>query len=173
MESKAKLLGHPIHTMLIPFPLGLLATALIFDLIHVIFDQEALAQAAYYMIAAGIISGLIAAIFGFIDWMAIPNDTRAKSVGVQHMGGNIVVLALFGLAWLLRRDDPNDPGAFPFILELAGGGLAAVTGWLGGELVDRMGVGVDRGAHLNSPSSLGDRPASEGATTGTGQRGNA
>jgi uncharacterized membrane protein len=171
MESKAKLLGHPIHTMLIPFPLGLLATAVVFDLIHLIFDQEALARAAYYMIAAGIISGLLAAVFGLIDWSAIPAGTRAKSVGVQHMGGNVVVLALFGLAWLLRRDDPHDPGAFPIILELAGGALAAVTGWLGGELVDRMGVGVDCGAHLNSPSSLSDRPASEGATTVTGQRG--
>lgn len=171
MESKAKLLGHPIHPMLIPFPLGLLATALVFDLIHVIFDQDNLARAAYYMIAAGIISGLLAAVFGLIDWMAIPNGTRAKSVGIQHMGGNVVVLALFGLAWLLRRDDPHNPGALPIILEVAGGGLAAVTGWLGGELVDRMGVGVDHGAHLNSPSSLRDRPASEGAATVTGQRG--
>jgi hypothetical protein len=48
-----------------------------------------------------------------------------------------------------------------------------VTGWLGGELVDRMGVGVDRGAHLNSPSSLSDRPATDGATEITGQRGSA
>ena len=171
MESKAKLLGHPIHTMLIPFPLGLLATALIFDLIHVVFDQEALARAAWYMIAAGVIGGLIAAVFGTIDWMAIPEGTRAKRIGVQRMSGNVVVLALFGLAWLLRRDDPHDPGAFAIVLELAGGGLAAVTGWLGGELVDRMGVGVDRGAHLNSPSSLSDRPASESATEVIGQRG--
>ena len=173
MESKVKLFGHPVHPMLIPFPLGLLGTAVLFDVIDAIAGEPQLARAAYYMIAAGIISGLLAAIFGLIDWMAIPDGTRAKSVGVQHMGGNVVVLALFGLAWLLRRDEPHDPGAFPIVLELAGGGLAAVTGWLGGELVDRMGVGVDKGAHLNSPSSLGDRPASEGAAEVSGQRGRA
>ena len=170
MESKAKLFGHPIHPMLIPFPLGLLATGLIFDVIDWIFDAEQLARAAYYMIAAGILAGLLAAVFGLIDWLAIPDGTRAKRVGVQHMGANVVVLALFGLAWLLR-DEPHDPGSFPVILELVGGGLAAVSGWLGGELVDRMGVGVDQGAHLNSPSSLSDRPVSEGAVEVTGMTG--
>ena len=173
MESKAKLFGHPIHPMLIPFPLGLLAMGLIFDLIDWIFDAEQLARAAYYMIAAGILAGLLAAVFGLIDWLAIPDGTRAKRVGLQHMGANVIVLALFGLAWLLRRDEPHDPGAFPVILELAGGGLAAVSGWLGGELVDRMGVGVDHGAHLDSPSSLSGRPASEGAAEVTGVAGRA
>jgi uncharacterized membrane protein len=67
MESRAKLFGHPIHPMLIPFPLGLLATALIFDLIHLLFDEASLTRAAYYMIAAGIIGGLLAAVFGLID----------------------------------------------------------------------------------------------------------
>lgn len=170
MESKAKLFGHAIHPILIPFPLGLLATALIFDLNHLIFDQDNLARAAYYMIAAGIIGGLLAAVFGLIDWLAIPDGTRAKRIGLQHMGSNVVVLALFGVAWLLRRDDPHDPGAFPIVLELTGGGLAAIGGWLGGELVERMGVAVEPGAHLDAPSSLSNRPASDGAETATGQR---
>lgn len=171
MESKAKLFGHPIHPMLIPFPLGLLGTAVVFDLINLIDDDwGGLARAAYYMIAAGIIAGLLAAVFGAIDWLAIPSGTRAKRVGALHGLGNVVIVVVFSVAWLLRRDDPTSPTSFVLILELVGVIGALVTGWLGGELVDRLGVGVDPGAHLDAPSSLSGRPASEGGTDvrGTG-----
>src|SRR3954468_19266722 len=80
MESKAKLFGHPIHPMLIPFPLGLLGMAVIFDLLAVFAGQELLGQASHPMIAAGIITGLLAALFGAIDWVAIPAGTRAKGI---------------------------------------------------------------------------------------------
>lgn len=173
MESKVKVLGHPLHPMLIPFPLGLLGMAVVFDLIHLLFDFDGLARAAYYMIAAGFIAGLVAALPGLIDWMAIPKGTRAAAVGLQHMIVNVTVLILFGISWLLRRDDVTDPGALAYILSFAGGGLAMVGGWFGGELVDRMGVAVDRGAHLNSPSSLSGRPADEGAREVVGQTGRA
>ena len=162
MESRAKLFGHPIHPMLIPFPLGLLATSLVFDIIHRLTGNEPWAEVAYWMIVAGIIGGLAAAPFGWIDWFAIPADTRAKPIGLYHGVGNIVVLVLFAVSWFLRRDAPDEPGPVAFILSLIGVALAVVTGWLGGELVDRLGVGVDRGANLNAPSSLSGRPAGEG-----------
>jgi uncharacterized membrane protein len=161
MESRAKLFGHPIHPMLIPFPLGLLATSLVFDVIHRLTGNEPWAEVAYWMIVAGIIGGLAAAPFGWIDWFAIPDGTRAKSIGLWHGVGNVVVLALFVVSWFLRRDAPAEPGVLAFVLSLAGVALAAVTGWLGGELVDRLGVGVDRGANLDAPSSLSNRPATE------------
>ena len=161
MESRAKLLGHPIHPMLIPFPLGLLATSVIFDVIHLVTGGESWAEIAYWMIVAGIVGGLVAAPFGWIDWFAIPSGTRAKSIGLWHGVGNVVVLLLFAVSWLMRRDVPEEPGTLPFVLSLVGVALAAVTGWLGGELVDRLGVGVDRGAHLDSPSALSGRPAAE------------
>jgi uncharacterized membrane protein len=161
MESRAKLFGHPIHPMLIPFPLGLLATSLVFDVIHRLTGNEPWAEVAYWMIVAGIIGGLAAAPFGWIDWFAIPDGTRAKSIGLWHGVGNVVVLALFVVSWFLRRDAPAEPGILAFVLSLAGVALAVVTGWLGGELVDRLGVGVDRGANLDAPSSLSNRPATE------------
>jgi uncharacterized membrane protein len=161
MESRAKLFGHPIHPMLIPFPLGLLATSLVFDVIHRLTGNEPWAEVAYWMIVAGIIGGLAAAPFGWIDWFAIPDGTRAKSIGLWHGVGNVVVLALFVVSWFLRRDAPAEPGVLAFVLSLAGVALAVVTGWLGGELVDRLGVGVDRGANLDAPSSLSNRPATE------------
>jgi uncharacterized membrane protein len=161
MESRAKLFGHPIHPMLIPFPLGLLATSLIFDIIHRLTGTESWAEVAYWMIVAGIIGGLAAAPVGWIDWFAIPADTRAKPIGLYHGVGNIVVLVLFAVSWFLRREAPDEPGMVAFILSLIGVALAVVTGWLGGELVDRLGVGVDRGANLNAPSSLSGRPAGD------------
>src|SRR4051794_29665932 len=107
MESRAKLFGHPIHPMLIPFPLGLLGMALIFDLIALISDGwPSLERAAFYMIAAGIISGLLAAVFGAIDWAAIPSGTRAKGVATTHGLGNVVIVVLFAVSWLMRNDDP-------------------------------------------------------------------
>lgn len=107
------------------------------------------------------LSGLLAAVFGFADWTKIPAGTRAKRVGALHGAGNVAVVALFSLSWLLRRDAPTDPETLAVVLSLAGGGLSMATGWLGGELVDRLGIGVDPGAHPDSPSSLSGRPASE------------
>jgi uncharacterized membrane protein len=76
----------------------------------------------------------------------------------------VVAIVLFIVSWLLRADAPGEPGAIPIVLSLVGVALAGLTGWLGGELVDRLGVGVDDGAHLNSPSSLSGRPANEGSS---------
>src|SRR5256885_11987324 len=88
MESKVKAFGHPIHPMLIVFPLGLLATSLIFDIIHWITGNGFFSVVAFWMISAGIIGALLSAIFGLIDWIAIPADTRAKRIGLWH-GGEI------------------------------------------------------------------------------------
>ena len=160
MEARAKLFGHPIHQMLIVFPLGLLATALFFDLIALAMDRHpGLFAASFYMIAAGIIGGLLAAVFGAIDFLKIPAGTRAKSVGRLHGVGNVIVVVLFAASWWLRRGTPTDPPTLAIVLAAAGAGLATFTGWLGGELVGRLGVGVDDGAHLNAPSSLGGQPA--------------
>src|SRR5687768_12603517 len=166
MHAKARLFGHPIHQMLIVFPLGLLATAVIFDVFHLTTANPRWADIAYWLIVAGILGGLAAAPFGLIDWLAIPGGTRAKQIGLIHGGGNLVVVVLFVGSWLLRRDDPTAPETLALVLSFLGAGLALFTGWLGGELVDRLGVGVDDGAHLNAPSSLSGRPATEGARTG-------
>ncbi len=168
MESRAKLFGHPIHPMLIPFPLGLLITAVLFDVVYLLTDDTLWSQIAFWNIAAGIVGGLAAGVFGLIDWLAIPSGTRAKSVGAWHARGNVLMLLLFGASWFLRRDGDHTPGVIEFLLELVAISLGAITGWLGGELVDRMGVGVDEGAHLNSPNSLSGRPAAEG--TGSSHR---
>lgn len=166
MESRAKFLGHPIHPMLIVFPLGLLATAVIFDIIGLATSNNSWFGISFWMIAAGIIGGLVSAVFGLVDWLAIPTGTRAWRIGLLHGVGNVIVTLLFVVSWFLRRPAPENPSALALTSSFAGAALALVTGWLGGELVDRLGVGVDPGAHLNAPGSLSDRPASEGRFPG-------
>lgn len=171
MESKVKFAGHPVHPMLIVFPLGLLATAVIFDIIYLVSGHSQWTMVAYYMIGAGVIGGLAAAVFGWLDWFAIPNGTRAKRIGLWHGIGNVAVVGLFILSWLLRRENVEVPPTGAIVAGLLALVLAAVTGWLGGELVDRLGVGVDDGAHLDSPSSLSELPAGAGLTTASRFRG--
>jgi uncharacterized membrane protein len=126
----------------------------IFDLIFLAAGSETMAIVAYWVIAAGIIGGLVAAPFGWIDWFAIPRGTRAKSIGLLHGVGNIIVVLLFLGSWFVRRELPERPDAFAFALSFTGAGLALLTGWLGGELVVRLGIGVDEGANPNASSSL-------------------
>jgi len=162
MESRAKLAGHAIHPMLITLPLGLLGTAVVFDIIRAFTDDADFAVASFYMLAAGIIGGLLAALFGLIDWLAIPAGTRAKRVGLWHGAGNVVVVVLFAVSWLLRRgQDDYQPDGLAFWLGVVAVLLALATAWAGGELVERLGVGVDEGANLDAPSSL--RGAAAGA----------
>ena len=160
MEARAKLLGHPIHQMLVVLPLGLLTGAVIFDLLHLVTGGREWAAISYWLIPVGVAAGLLAALFGIADWTKIPRATRAKIVGTRHGLGNTLVVLLFLASWLLRGDPVAAPGATAIVLSFAGGALAMVTGWLGGELVARLGVGVDDGAHLDAPSSLSGQPAS-------------
>jgi uncharacterized membrane protein len=160
MESRARLLGHPIHPMLIVLPLGLFIGAVVFDALYLWQGSPTFAAVAYWNIAAGVVGGLLAAVFGSIDWFAIPAGTRAKRIGLLHGGANVVVVAIFLLIWLMRGARPDTaPTTNLFLLEVVALALGSVAGWLGGELVDRLGVGVDDGAHLDAPSSLSGRPA--------------
>jgi len=104
--------------------------------------------------------GLLAAVFGLIDWLAIPAGTRAKRIGLFHALSNVLAILGFALAFWMRyanRELAATPGIFG--LEVVALVLGAVGGWLGGELVDRLGVGVDSNANLNAPNSMSSRPS--------------
>lgn len=155
MESRLKLLGHPIHPMLVMFPLGLFVTAVIFDFADLVGGPSLLGEVAYWNIVAGLIGGLLAAAAGMVDFVAIPGGTRAKRVGAAHALINVAVMAIFAISWLVRMDEPaRAAGGGLFALELLALAGAGVSAWLGGELVDRLGVGVDRDANLDAPARL-------------------
>lgn len=161
MDSKAKALGHPVHPMLVVFPLGLFGTSLVFDVIRLAGGDDTFAVAAFYMIAAGIVGGLGAAVFGLVDFLAIPRGTRAKTIGAFHGVANVAVVGLFIVSWGIRYGDPSRANGGAILLSVLAVLLSLVAGWLGGELVDRLAIGVDDGAHADAPSSLSRRPAGE------------
>lgn len=98
MKSRARFLRHPVHQMLIVFPLGLLATAVVFDLVSLLSDGPTWPLVAYWTMTAGILGALVAAPFGLVDWLAIPRGTRARRFGAIHGVGNTVVAFLGQLA---------------------------------------------------------------------------
>jgi len=142
--------------MLIVFPLGLLGMSVIFDIVYFATDNSVFSTVAFWMMVAGIAGGLLAAPFGFIDYLAIPARTRAKRVGALHGGGNLVVTLLFLASAVIRRDDPAAPPDTAYVCSFAGFVLALFTAWLGGELVDRLAIGVYEDANVDAPSSLRD-----------------
>jgi uncharacterized membrane protein len=154
MRARAQFLGHPIHQMLVVFPVGLLGMSVIFDLVFFATEEQIFSVVAYWMMVAGVVGGLLAAPFGLVDWLAIPRGTRARRVGALHGLGNVVVLLLFLGSLAIRDDAMALPSSAAYLCSFAGLALALVTAWLGGELVDRLGVGVHENANVDAPSSL-------------------
>jgi uncharacterized membrane protein len=171
MRSRATLLGHAIHPMLIVFPVGLLTTAVVFDVIRIFTNDPRWGDASFWMISAGLIGGLVAAVFGAIDWSGIPRATRAKRVGLLHGFGNAFVLLVFGMSWFSRLLEPSAPTPMAVGLGVVGAVAMMVTGWLGGELIARLGVSVDEGAHANAPSSLSGQSAGAAGAADAARRG--
>ena len=127
-----------LHRILIVFPLGLLGTSFLFDLAWAVTARKELAVTSWWMILAGVTGGVIASIFGIIDFTGIPRGTRARRVGALHGWGNAIVAIFFGVSLLLRRDEPGHPEALAIAMSGLGVLLIVITGWLGGELADRM-----------------------------------
>ncbi len=145
MASKASIAGHPIHPMLIPFPLALWATSFVVDILYYFLRHTTLLVIAKFMIAAGCIGAAAAAIPGIIDWLSIKNGD-VKKVANWHARLNITALVVFVISLLLRMGRYSEfvgrKLTIPFLLSLVGMILITISGWLGGELVFRYGMGV-------------------------------
>lgn len=145
MASKASIAGHPLHPMLIPFPLALWVTSFIVDVIFYFVRNPSLPLISKFMLAAGIIGGLAAAVPGIIDWLAI-RDQKVKRIANWHARLNIIALLIFAASLYLRtRYGASWVGyrlTIPFLLSLVGVILIGISGWLGGDLVYKHGVSV-------------------------------
>src|SRR5438270_11643057 len=106
--TDVRVFRHPVHPMLIVFPLGLLTTSLIFDIIYLGTGEGKWTNAAEFLIGAGVIGGLLAAIFGLLDWIVLPKGSRAKTIGLWHGLVNASVMALFIINWFLRLSAPSE-----------------------------------------------------------------
>jgi uncharacterized membrane protein len=147
MKSKASIGGHPIHPMLIPFPLALWVTSFVADIIFYFVRNSTLLIISKFMLAAGCLAAIAAAIAGFIDWLAIKNG-EVKKVANWHARLNVIALIVFAVSLFLRMGSYSELVGrrltIPFLLSLLGVILISISGWLGGELVFRYGVGSMR-----------------------------
>lgn len=139
-RSTASIAGHPLHPAVVPLPIGFLVGAAVSDAAHLLSGDRFFARASRWLLRGGIVSGAAAATLGATDFATV-RQARGP-IGWAHAGGNAGVLGLSIISLLLRRGARDRvPGAAMALTGLAGG-LLAVTGWLGGELVFRQRVGV-------------------------------
>jgi uncharacterized membrane protein len=155
MQTRTRVMGHPIHPMLVVFPLGLFITAVVFDLVYLVSGNDTFSQVGFWNITAGAIGAILAAAAGLLDWTGIPSSTRAKRLGLWHGGLNALVLVLFLLCWIVRLNEAGHTlGGGLFVVEIIAIAIGGTAAWMGGELVDRLGIGVDEDANPNASSSL-------------------
>ncbi|PRP93685.1 DUF2231 domain-containing protein [Enhygromyxa salina] len=140
--SKAAIAGHPIHPMLIPFPVALLSIVLVTDIVFAVTESTFWSSVSYYALWAGIVSAALAGVFGLIDFVGVP---RARSVraGWAHLLLNIAIVALATVNLILRGGD-TIVHILPvgLTLSIVSTGLLLVSGWYGGELAYRHKIGV-------------------------------
>ena len=143
MRSKAQIKGHPIHPILVGFPIAFFMGTLLFDILAQINERPAFSTLAYYLGIMGIVSALITAIPGFIDYLfTIPPKSSGKKRGAQHGLINVTVVVLFTIAWFYRKGEDASVGLI-LALETVGVIGLFISGWLGGTLVFRNQIGVD------------------------------
>jgi uncharacterized membrane protein len=142
MATPASIQKHPIHPMLIPFPIALWIFSLVCDLIYAMgWGTIIWNDMAFYTMVGGVLGALIAAIPGYIDYRSLTDPQTAK-IGRWHMLINLSIVVLFAINLSLRMW--SEPGAvLPILLSLVGIAMLGVSGWLGGELVYVHGVAVE------------------------------
>jgi uncharacterized membrane protein len=138
--------GHPFHPILVTVPIGAWVASFVFDLASRLSGEPVVfAKGAFWLIGLGLAGAAAAAMLGFLDLFAIPTGTRAFRTGLLHMSLNLVVVAVYLGAFLLRRDRLEQPGGVPtglIVLSAAALLVLGVAGWLGGRLAFHHGVRV-------------------------------
>lgn len=145
MASKASIGGHPIHPMLITFPIGLWSTSFAADVVYYFWRGSSLLLISRFLLAAGCLGAIAAAVPGIIDWLSI-KDAQVKRIANWHARLNIIALIVFALSLYLRTRAGghwvNYHLRIPFLFSFLGMILISISGWLGGELAYKHGVGV-------------------------------
>ena len=139
--------GHPLHPLLVHFPVGLFVMSLLLDLSTFLLGSgNAGVRGAFYSMAGGVIMALLAAVAGLADWSDIRADHPAKKPATTHLWLNVTAVLLYILNLLLRWGELGDTttDAIPLVLSLAGVGILSFSGYLGGTIVYDDGIGVGR-----------------------------
>jgi uncharacterized membrane protein len=142
MKTPASIKSHPLHPILVGLPIGLWIFSLFADIMYLALGHsEAWRIVAFYTLAGGIVTALIAAVPGFIDLLSI-TETKLKRVALAHMIINLLAVVIFAIDWWLRFRQATDARTTT-ILSFVGVVFISVSGWLGGTLVHRYRVSVE------------------------------
>jgi uncharacterized membrane protein len=140
MRTPARILDHPIHPMLIPFPIGLWVFSLAADVTYRVGGDPIWLTMAYWTMLGGTIGALVAAVPGLVDYLSL-TEPRAVRLGTVHLTLNLIIVGLF-VANLVLRTMGNAATGLPFVLSIIGIGLLLVSGWFGWEMIYRQGVAI-------------------------------
>ena len=142
VPSTAAFRGHPIHPMLIPLPIGALVLSLLTDVVFSFGGSEFWAEASWWLLWVGAVTGVLAALVGLVDYVTI-HRVRTHRAGKIHLVSNLAVLGLVAVNLVLRAGE-HASAVTPagLIVSIVTAGLLGVSGWYGGELSYRHGVGV-------------------------------
>lgn len=142
-RSTASIAGHPLHPMIIPFPIAFLVSAFATDLVFLNTGAPGWATASMWLLGAGVVMAVVAALFGFTDFFG-EGRIRALRTAWWHMGGNLVAVVLAAVNWWLRYSGGALEGVPGTGVILSGAVVALLlfNGWMGWELVYRHHVGV-------------------------------
>jgi uncharacterized membrane protein len=148
MASPASIAGHPIHPMIIPFPIALWIFSLVADLIYLWRGNPVWRNyIAFYTLLGGIIGAVVAAVPGFIDWLSL-KDRDVFKIANWHARLNVIALLIFAAGFYLRTTSGsalvNGSYTIPIGLSIFGVILILISGYLGGEMVFKHGVAVDQ-----------------------------
>jgi uncharacterized membrane protein len=147
MASPASIGGHPIHPMIIPFPIALWVFSLVADVIYLWRGSPLWRDyIAFYTLLAGIFGAVAAAVPGLIDWLSL-KDPQVVKIANWHARLNVIALLVFAASFYLRTTGGSElvsgSHTIPFGLSVLGVILITISGWLGGEMVFKHGVAVE------------------------------
>jgi uncharacterized membrane protein len=136
--------GHPLHPILVTVPIGAWVASLVFDAAsHLVDDSRFLVQGSVWLIALGVLGAVAAAMFGFLDLLAITPGTAAFRTGLVHMGLNLAITAAYGAAWAWRASgDLTSVTTGQLVLSVISLAALGASGFLGGRLAYHYGVRV-------------------------------
>ena len=142
-ETRSRaVVGHPLHPMVVPFPIAFLSAAFLTDLLFLRTQDRFWARASQALLVGGTATGAVAAPLGLVDFLTVPAARRAPEAWLHGLG-NVAALGLAVVNVRERLDDAEEGARRGWLLSGAAAALLAVTGWLGGELSYRRSVGVD------------------------------
>jgi uncharacterized membrane protein len=142
--KQGRFFDHPIHPLLVHLPVGLWVGSLVGDILYFSTHSPVYAHAALYTLAGGLIGGLLAAVFGLVEFFYLPRESRARTVAITHLVLNVIIIGLYVVNYLIRRYNTQAVDSVPvagFVLSLVAVALLSYSGYLGGKLVYTYGVG--------------------------------